>query len=173
MRYPKAKASGLPKDSVYEIAESVRKQLGYDVGGDIKQAVSRIGGRVAIASTSSDENSGSIDIHGVDNFDIFLASDTGRTRDRFTIAHELGHYVLHFLWRRRTEPALQNLSAERYDSTRAEWEANWFAAAFLMPKKEFIAAFNSCNENLSAVADQFGVSTKAAEIRAQALNLIN
>ena len=52
---------------------------------------------------------------------------------------------------------------------RAEWEANWFAAAFLMPKDNFTADYKALG--LASVAAKYGVSTTAAEIRAKSLGL--
>jgi hypothetical protein len=46
-------------------------------------------------------------------------------RDRFTLAHELGHLVLH----------------SRRDSAAAEWEANRFASAILMPAQSAAEVF--------------------------------
>jgi Zn-dependent peptidase ImmA (M78 family) len=53
---------------------------------------------------------------------------------------------------------------------RAEWEANWFAAAFLMPREQFSDIFKT--GGLSAVQDVFDVSSAAATTRARSLGLI-
>ena len=54
---------------------------------------------------------------------------------------------------------------------RAEWEANWFAAAFLMPSAEFKEIYEAMGRSTEFTAMQFGVSPKAAEIRAQSLRI--
>ena len=95
-------------------------------------------------------------------------------RDKFTIAHELGHLILHYPLVARENPGVP-MCATRWvdesnaDLVRAEWEANWFAAAFLMPSDEFIARYQS--GGLSPAALRFKVSVPAAKIRAKSLGL--
>lgn len=55
------------------------------------------------------------------------------------------------------------------DQMRAEWEANWFAAAFLMPKEVFEEKIKSTS--LQDAANFFDVSMSAAKIRAKSLGL--
>ena len=44
---------------------------------------------------------------------------------------------------------------------RAEWEANWFAGAFLMPREKFPRA---CQEaEIASVAQQFAISVPAVQ----------
>lgn len=54
---------------------------------------------------------------------------------------------------------------------RAEWEANWFAAAFLMPSVPFRFRASALGGRLSAIAEEFDVSEQAARIRGQSLGL--
>ena len=58
------------------------------------------------------------------------------------------------------------------EQRRAEWEANWFAGAFLMPKAEFEQVFQKKGGSLSSVAAYFGVSGHAADVRAKTLGLV-
>lgn len=171
MTYLDASPSNLSKPQVNAIAESFAAQLGCGPGDDLHAVVERIGGRVAIEDTllSDPERSGSLYVEAPDNFRIILPAHTGRARDRFTIAHELGHYVLHYLW--NPEKVGKPMMALRRGSDRIEWEANWFAAAFLMPQEAFKRAFEASGD-LNEVARQFGVSAQAAEVRAKALQLI-
>lgn len=55
------------------------------------------------------------------------------------------------------------------DLQRCEWEANWFAASFVMPESRFRASFNQ--GGVPAVVSEFGVSEKAAMVRAKSLDL--
>jgi Zn-dependent peptidase ImmA (M78 family) len=88
-------------------------------------------------------------------------------RGRWTAAHELGHLVQH-------ESAVpMDRAPSRYSRMKelpryasAEWQANAFAAAFLLPEwlvRDFA--------NSSEVADFFSVSRKAAEIRLDELGI--
>ena len=98
-------------------------------------------------------------------------------RKSFTIAHELGHYILHKdLLDENSElvsyiksndkicPAL----ARGLDYNTIEKEANNFAAEILMPEKKFICKCETAN-SIEEVANYFGVSVQAASIRADKL----
>ncbi|MFP5222055.1 MAG: ImmA/IrrE family metallo-endopeptidase [Acidobacteriota bacterium] len=99
-------------------------------------------------------------------FTIFLSPETSPLRDNFTIAHELGHLLLHTNFK---EPGIAQFN--RFGSDRAETEANWFAANLLMPREEFIAAAEECGHNPYILAGRFGVSVAAANVRLSALKL--
>ena len=100
---------------------------------------------------------------------IVVNDDYPRTRKLFTVAHEIGHYVLH--------DGVQN----RFDSRRKytaeelslEKEANEFAAELLMPQEKFKEIFKNFRGDLQRVASFFGVSQNAAEIRCFVLGLID
>ncbi len=94
-------------------------------------------------------------------------------RDRFTIAHELGHLFLHYPQFKASNPSIPMKATRWVDASdpeqqRAEWEANWFAAAFLMPGGAFSACWRGVVRD---AASRFAVSTQAAEIRAKDLGL--
>lgn len=176
--YRKLEASYLTKESVYQLAESVAKQLRYVPPDDLRPIVAKLGGKLVYRDFWELEasDSGSTIIHGPENFEIILPRHTSLERDRFTIAHELGHYVLHYLWPARTHRDYNPAYAARYGSDRAEWEANWFAAAFLMPAGLFKSTVNSLRGkdgkvSVPLLASRFGVSNIAAKVRAQALGL--
>lgn len=109
---------------------------------------------------------GSIVVHGPGQFDIYISSFTGPLRDRFTLAHELGHYFLH------SNQGKTRIKASRCGGSKAEWEANWFAAALLMPKVPFANTWQSLSHKDSAtIAALFRVSKQAAEYRIKSLAL--
>jgi Zn-dependent peptidase ImmA (M78 family) len=98
------------------------------------------------SSGHGDDESGSIVARATGDFTVYLSRHTSSKRDRFTIAHELGHLLLHFQAIKKMSPnaimrATRNVDKNDPDQERAEWEANWFAAAFLMPAEEFKAAY--------------------------------
>ena len=128
----------------------------------------RLGGFVHYigAHDSFFENDGSLQVWGPGNFEIRISGLTGVERDRFTIAHEIGHYVLH------SRGGKKPIRAARCGSDRVEWEANWFASALLMPAADFRRTCEMYANNLSRVAARYLVSPKAAEIRMKALNII-
>ncbi len=101
-------------------------------------------------------------------------------RQRFTIAHELGHFILHpgatFIDKTVAVRFRDQQSGSGTDEE--EKEANGFAAALLMPEGWLRrdledGAFKAEDEEaLSSLADRYGVSTLAMSFRLQNLELI-
>ena len=156
-------ACGQSKDWIDHYAAECANALNFEIGADAWELVNRLGGRLQVQdifSNSFDDDT--LFVHGPHDFDMVLSSVSGPRRDRFTIAHELGHYFLH------SHQGRYPLVAARSGSDRAEWEANWFAAGFLMPTVQFLAAMNR-GDSSRLLAAQFGVSESAAEIRKKVL----
>ena len=96
-----------------------------------------------------------------------LHEDKPIRRQRFTIAHELGHWVCHCLEGKapHPQPAFCRAADIAHDVDRAlEREANVFAAELLMPE-EWVRSEWSASMNVAAVAARFGVSPLAAQWR--------
>ncbi len=103
-------------------------------------------------------------------------------RQRFTLAHELGHFLLHgnsssiFI---DASPVFFRDETSSQGSKLREIEANAFAAELLMPepmlrkvtKNQTLDAFDE--GAVRRLAAQFGVSTQAITIRLTKLGLIN
>lgn len=90
------------------------------------------------------------------------ASDGARAR--FSLAHELGHAVLH--WDRFDAPTGRD----------AEREAHQFAAAFLMPRDELLADLGRSRlslDDLIVVRQRWGVSIQAIVMRSSDIGLIS
>jgi hypothetical protein len=154
------------KDAIDQFAAQLAEKWGLEPGADIRPLVERLGGTIKFQDPMDwlETESGSIQVRGPKDFTIFVSNFTSVTRDRFTIAHELGHFVLH------SQGGKTPIKLPRSGSNRLEWEANWFAAGLLMPAARFKAAYL---ENSSAVvlAAKFDVSIKAAEVRKDSLGL--
>lgn len=93
--------------------------------------------------------------------DVYYGFLAGNGRDRFTVAHELGHLVLHNgvgLARKMVEPT----SLKAYENS--EWQANTFAGALLIPEEAGIRLSDPAD-----LAAACGVSFRAAEVRLSAL----
>ena len=99
---------------------------------------------------------------------VALSEKESPRRQRFTLAHELGHHLIF---------GIDKKEARAY-SGEEETRCDMFAAALLMPKQTFSCAFNS-RQSLSPVsvvrelADEFGVSLLAAMIRLRDLELMD
>lgn len=161
--------SPLSNSAIAEYAKRVAEAHGEYVQGsrlDVKRLVGALGGRV---ETSMDIVAPeALTVHEPGNFTVHLPPLTSDRRDRFTIAHELGHYFLHYL-----HPEEQGRMAfGRGSRNRAETQANIFASSLLMPADAFIEAAGRYGNDWWRVGDEFGVSPSAASVRAQVLGLI-
>lgn len=88
-------------------------------------------------------------------------------RNRFTIAHELGHVVLGHVTDVRSPKRDTTFTNDDPD----ERYANAFAAALLMPEK-FVRKLYRSARNIQELADAFGVSTAAMNFRLKNLGII-
>jgi Zn-dependent peptidase ImmA (M78 family) len=89
-------------------------------------------------------------------------------RKRFTIAHELGHFVLHVSDDPRFVDSEVNLyrfnTTEDSDAAKREIQANMFAAALLMPERQ-VRKFWAETRSIGEMARIFKVSRQAMGIR--------
>jgi predicted transcriptional regulator len=163
------------KASIWAHAEKVALALGFQPGDSIEPVVAHLGGRVRYKNPPRGVTiPESIVVRSSKDFTIYLPTMTSPERDRFTIAHELGHLFLHYPRIKRMHPDEEMIATRWVDENdpeqqRAEWEANWFAAAFLMPRTAFELAFEKYE--IDDLASTFGVSVQAATVRAKSLGL--
>lgn len=94
--------------------------------------------------------------------DVYDGLYRGVGRDRFTAAHELGHYMMHravpIVFHRTEQGTLEPFR----DS---EWQANAFAGDLLMPR----SAMMNC-QSIADVMQRFGVSSQAASVQNRKLS---
>lgn len=160
-------SSGLSYEAIRAYAERIGEAHEiYDSAGcaDVHDLVRVLGGHVEISDWRSDE---SLHVGKDGSFTIYLPPSTSMRRDRFTMAHELGHYFLHHLYPENVGPA----SFNRGSRNRAETEANVFASSLLMPAQAFKEAHARLYPDIHALARQFDVSPAAASVRCQVLGL--
>ena len=107
---------------------------------------------------------------------ILVRSDRPETRKRYTIAHELGHYVNPWHqsdspegFRCRASDMAVEYQAHQKRALKMEGQANEFAAELLMPAKELNAFVRSKSgvdiSHVLTLADRFLVSREAAARR--------
>jgi Zn-dependent peptidase ImmA (M78 family) len=107
---------------------------------------------------------------------IGVNSSEAPVRQRFTIAHELGHFVLHP--QKDTFVDFRNGNKDSATDLRREREADMFAAALLMPRRVLAKDFRRAakngvsNEVTSALAKQYAVSNDAMRIRLMNLSAV-
>ena len=95
--------------------------------------------------------------------DVYDRACLGYGRDRFTIAREIGHYLMHGIENITLARLGNNKKVQAYEDP--EWQANTFAAELLMP-------LNLINtNNATEISEKFGVSYSAAAIRVKKINM--
>jgi len=88
-----------------------------------------------------------------------------RNRQRFSLAHEIGHYLLH-----RNQEFRDKLFTRRdQDWAPEEIAANEFAADLLMPEEQVRAAIAAGILKISELANTFSVSAEAMRFRVKGL----
>lgn len=170
------------RQQISDYAHQVCQTLNLNPPVDVYQAVGYLGGQVETLDPSIANGAEAYVRKNSSGFAIGV--DDGprqnKRRLRFTIAHEIGHLLLHMGY-------LQNdgrwdVSGNYVDSVRyrkgyseEEYEAHEFAASFLMPKKDFILMINMLKRggsvDINALADHFEVSIEAARNRGKWLGL--
>ncbi|MFY0689051.1 MAG: ImmA/IrrE family metallo-endopeptidase [Cyclobacteriaceae bacterium] len=112
---------------------------------------------------------------------IGLDKNQGDARKNFTIAHEIGHFVLHQEEKKMFVDETIAVFARSGKSNNIEREANAFAAALLMPKVLIhrlidelgIDSFTISDEQIKNLAEKFQVSQIAMTYRLANLGIIN
>lgn len=169
-------------DSIQEMAESlhsVLKNSGHDLTPPYineqnkEYIVSLLGGRLKYEDSMTADG---VIAPTHDGFEIRLPNSMRQTapiRDVFTIAHELGHLLIHMNYRGPGTIQYEYTDEMyRLGNSQQENEANHFAANFLMPEHQFRNYWQDVRGNIQAVADYFGVSQPAASTRAKFLGLL-
>jgi len=134
---------------------------------DVEKIAQVLGFKVYETDFDNDSISGKvINTHEVK--EIYVA-DEAFERQRFTIAHELGHIILHHKPNQEVKEIDYRTSSSTFN--RKEFQADAFAAALLMPKEIVKKVWNSLND-VDDLATYFKVSKAAASIRLLNLKLI-
>ncbi|MBQ3088981.1 MAG: ImmA/IrrE family metallo-endopeptidase [Oscillospiraceae bacterium] len=93
--------------------------------------------------------------------DIYDGACNGRGRDRFTVAHEIGHYFMH-------QPRSVSFARTGTGKTQVfcdpEWQADAFAGELLIP------AHLMRGKRVEEIAQACGVSTAAARVQQKIIN---
>ncbi len=165
----KYKMPPISNDLIFQLTQHFRKILGYkpdepvDILSVLEHAMPIIfkkdgfdfeikskGDMVDHAYT--DPNTGKIYIRE----DIYELAYNGEGRDRFTIAHEIGHYILHTNPRMARYPRIYpGDDVKPYEDS--EWQADAFAGEFLCPCQTIQGM------TPKQVAEKYGVSVPAAK----------
>ncbi|ATF11640.1 ImmA/IrrE family metallo-endopeptidase [Brevibacillus brevis X23] len=167
------------RENISAIADMILKATELKSPLDLERLVEFLGGRV-IYRTDLPGNMEAMISKKNESFEIIIKDDKPSVRQRFSIAHELGHLFLHMgylidpdKWQRVGD--YQDSVYYRYGYSTEEYEANEFAAALLMPRDEFIKiAEKNLDQNgyyVTPIAQHFNVSTNAVVNRGKWLGL--
>ena len=168
---PLATSHEITPESIESLAMQAREILGLDVSGPVRhvtRSLERAGIIVApLAFAEADDESDTVGHFGAscwpgapDPAVIGYFEGGAGDRQRFTLAHELGHLVLHT--RRRFVPDPED-------------EANRFAGAFLVPRhraEEFVTTDVTLRD-FAQLKATWGVSIQAIIMRCSQLGLID
>jgi Zn-dependent peptidase ImmA (M78 family) len=174
------------KRNIEKIAEQLIEELGInELPVPVDKIAEKKGITVKPFDDLGDDVSGVLVVENGEGT-IGFNSSHSKVRRRFTIAHELGHYVLH---NNNTTELFVDTSAhyipENYSNIKIEYrnhlssegtvkkeqQANAFAAALLMPKKFLVEEIKnhhfdlSDDESISQLAKTFNVSMLAMSLR--------
>ncbi|GAA4419233.1 hypothetical protein GCM10023187_53350 [Nibrella viscosa] len=155
-------------------------------GIDVKQVAATLGIELMLYDFGEDVSG--VLLRDGEKAKIGYSTQTGLLRQRFTIAHELGHYILNH--QRQgvfvdTPEKYFTLFRDSKSSTGEDFqerEANAFAAALLMPRDLLIEAATNIYQSgitrkedydmVPVLADAFKVSNLAMSIRLTNLDLV-
>lgn len=173
----------LNPNQIEEIANIVREDLNLDTPVLIEEVPQMLGGSLKYVNAIDDRPGIEAMITKNNNtFEILIKKDGYKLRDRFSIAHELGHLFLHMgfilddnLWDNSKNYTDSVYYRSGYNTE--EYEANEFAGALLMPKEDFI---NKAKEHyyngkydLAPISVYFNVSIDAIKTRGRRLGLFS
>lgn len=151
-----------------EIASKVRMMLDIQNNKDLMYILEKFGVYIIEKPLSNDQDAYSIWIE--DTPYIILNKNCGsEARRTFSLAHELGHLLLH------KNIDFKFLSTEEYKNI--EQEANIFASCFLLPKddieRDFKCLSRPSNPNSYIILkEKYHISISAIEYRCYQLNLL-
>lgn len=153
----------LEPDAILGLAERVATGLKLQPGGDLDEAIGLLGGTIKHAQWGVEvqgdrQTQATLVVHEQGRFEIRVPDDVGRIRRRYLLAHELGHYFVHY-----PLVAPKPMEANYKAHARAELEANVFAGGLLVPT----AALKT------AIRDHHGILVDVARYFAVSLDLVN
>ena len=163
----KIKAEPLSNDVIIDITQQLRKILGcgldtpLNIVAILEYAMPQLDKNFNYSI--KDKDNMRFDVHAytdpqtneiVIREDIYDRSRHGEGRDRFTIAHEIGHYILHNNNMVALTRVFPDEKIKPYEDI--EWQADAFAGELLCPSSAIT------NMPVEKIANYYGVSLQAA-----------
>lgn len=161
-------------------AYKLHEFLGIDIPiKNFKTIVETLGGKLENKNLSEDAH---IEKDNNDKFIIRVNNNNSSLRNHFSVAHEIGHLILHMKYnveKKEFEKEFENNKIYyRYGNSKEEYEANEFAGAFLMPESKFIEIVRKYTNNeqlclINEVSNYFNVSNQAVISRGKFLGIFS
>ena len=148
---------------------------------DVK-GLAKLQGAIVVEEPNKDETSGFLYQVPGSPAVIGVNANHHPNRKRFTVAHELGHLVLHTKTGVHVDHAIVKMRDARASegTDEDEMEANRFAAELLMPSAflqadlQFLGSISADDEKaIKELAGKYGVSNQAMAFRLSSLGLIS
>ncbi len=130
------------------------------IANDIKKIEKLVGAPEFVGMLATDESK---------NFgQIWVGGDMRSTRQRFTIAHEFGHFLFPHHKEMKYQCTSNDLTQSEEGKTPEadrEWEANRFAAELMLPKQQFLKRLGKisapCLSHVQRLSNDFDMSIEA------------
>ena len=160
----------ITKEYIEEVSEIIHKECKIEnqIQIDPVTIASEFGFTVFKSTFDSDNISGMV-INSNEEKSIYINENDSINRQRFTVAHELGHIILHHEANEESFKEVDFRTNSGFDVR--ESQANSLAAALLMPRKKANEIWKKLKD-VDDFADAFKVSKQAASIRLENLRLI-
>jgi len=155
---------GIPTD-IESRADTLLKAAGLE--DEVPVPLEKVAAHLGYTCLGFTPDDNTKEISGVIDYDskkILVNLGESLNRQRFTIAHEIGHAVLH-----PGEGVVDLRTSIDVPTTKKETEANQFGAALLMPKDRFLREWSQTCNDLDLLAATFGASRQAVEVRSKNL----
>ena len=161
-------AGNYPASFAYGYGEIIAEKVNWSPDLDLHDLLVRSGGDIHYVDYPTFHRhpgifTNSIFVRNLNDFDIILPAYGDMMENRFTLAHELGHYVLHAKQSGKS-------FALRNGDTLVEKQADCFALGFLMPSERFRTATDQFKTEFE-LSLAFRVPIFAARARLESLGL--
>lgn len=153
-------------------AEQLAKALDLAIPVDIEEVAKRLGLKLLREKTTRNVSGALVTDESI--CIVFVNGGHPQPRQRFSIAHEIGHYLLHAP---KGKKARWRDDLTSKGTNPEEIQANTFAAALLMPSEAIKVRVRTQlspmdDQRIRSLAREFGVSSEAMAYRLQNLNLL-
>jgi len=171
------------RNSIREFASRVRTNLNISIEEeniDLASVVQDLGGEIRPVPDDWEYKYDKVTKYDNPQFVIWINDKSVPARQRFSIAHEIGHLLIHMGYKTNPETWNRLQSGDGFfrlpqRNLPVEIEANEFAASFLMPEELFRkVADDTAKGNFyytNEIATRLGVSEDAASYRGRLLGL--